>query len=533
MDINEIFHITKLDEFINNIIEPVMLYDEKGVLLYSNESAENTARVEQFVKIRKKLTFNEQVIYFETAELKEEKGDAFKYIYSKEVETILNTINDGIYISDSKGFTLLVNDKYAEMTGIAKNEVEGRHISELIFSGYFDSSVTLEVLSKKSKVSVLQKTKDQEKVWLVNGNPFQNENGNIKMIINSVYDMTDLNNLRENLKRQEKINNHQQQEIDLLKSKIKDVPYFIGNSPQIKEIKRKISKISDIDSTVLIVGETGSGKNVIARAIHELRSHQSGPFIEVNCGAIPEHLMESELFGYIEGAFTGAAKGGKAGLIESADKGTLFLDEIGELPLSLQVKLLTFLQDKKVRRVGDVKYRTVNTRVMAATNQKLEELVAERKFREDLYYRLSVVPVVMPPLRKLKEDIELFTEYFLQKYNIQYNKGISINPSIFYYLNNYNWPGNVRELQHLIEQLVVLSEEDVINVGDLPEHIKYNVNQPKVSKQGLQEILDDMEKEIIKNRWKEIPDMGLLAKSFNIHRTTLMRKINKLNITLK
>ncbi|MGD6902767.1 sigma-54 interaction domain-containing protein [Bacillus infantis] len=549
MNLEHIFQKTKLDQFINNLAVPAFLYNSKGRIVHQNKAGQVEEMTNIIEKIEnlllhgeketkfedgviKVLNFGETALFLIIMDLGLENKPDFSYLYSPEVETILNTINDGIYISDDKGFTLLVNHKYSEMTGIKVEEVRGRHIAELVFDGYFDSSVTLEVLSKKAKVSVLQKTKEQEQVWLVNGNPVMDENGLISLIINSVYDMTALNQLRQNLKKQEQINSHQQKEINRLKSKVRDVPFLLGHSSQMKEVKRKISKLAEIDSTVLIIGETGSGKNVAARAIHELSSRCSEPFIEVNCGAIPEHLIESELFGYVEGSFTGAIRGGKKGLIESAQKGTIFLDEVGELPLALQVKLLTFLQDKKIRKIGGVSSTEIDVRVIAATNRKLEELVVERQFREDLYYRLSVVPVAMPPLRRINEDIEIFSEYFLQKYNSLYGKALSFNKNAYYYLRNYTWPGNVRELQHLIEQLVVLSEKEIIEGADLPEHIKFSTLHSKVKEQGLQQIMDDVEREIIINKWKEIQDLNQLAKSLQIHRTTLMRKLNKLNIHL-
>lgn len=247
-----------------------------------------------------------------------------------------------------------------------------------------------------------------------------------------------------------------------------DFSNIIGNSAAIKAVFEKIKKAADTKSTVLILGESGTGKELLAKAIHYNSSRRDQAFVVIDCGAIPDHLLESELFGHLKGAFTGADRA-KKGLCEEADKGTLFLDEIGELPLDLQSKLLRLLQEHTFKRVGDTKQTPVDIRVIAATHRNLEEEVKAGRFRQDLFYRLSVVPLHAPALRERKEDIPLLAHFFLKKYSKEYRRDIqSIDPQVMNKLVHFEWPGNVRQLQNLIEQMVVMSEASVLGMDQLP-----------------------------------------------------------------
>ncbi|GMA63494.1 hypothetical protein GCM10025859_39340 [Alicyclobacillus fastidiosus] len=415
-----IIQTTQLDKFIEYMEYPTMIFDQHGELLHCNQTAKdqscNQIGSKSISLIRdtpdddfysscllngtqhdlaiNKLHFDDITLFMISIGPTYAKGNEAQTV--DELQKIIDSVHDGIYISDNRGFTLQINKRYSEMTGINGHEVIGRHISELIYRGYFDSSITVKVLEKRQTVSILQRTKDSNQMWLVTGNPIFNQNGCLLKVLNTVYDMTELNQVKESLRAQEIANNTQRAELEVLRSQVVNVPDLIGNSRLTNNIKIQIKKVSNFDSTVLILGETGSGKNVVARAIHKLSPRSSNPFIEVNCGSLPEQLIESELFGYSSGAFTGAVRGGKPGLLEVAHNGTIFLDEIGEMPYQLQVKLLTFLQDRKIRRVGETTSREVNVRVIAATNKDLKQLVTEKKFREDLYYRLSVVPIQIP-----------------------------------------------------------------------------------------------------------------------------------------
>lgn len=248
---------------------------------------------------------------------------------------------------------------------------------------------------------------------------------------------------------------------------------FIGQSPAIKEILSIINKLSKTDSTVLIMGESGTGKELVAKMIHQKSTRATKPFIPVNCGAIPSELLESELFGHEKGAFTGAVYS-RPGRFELAHEGTIFLDEIGDMPLHLQVKILRVIQERTFERIGSTKPLHVNVRIIAATNKNLENEVKEGKFREDLYWRLNVVPLLIPPLRERKEDIPILCEYFINKFSEKFGYELKIKSDAFDLLLNYHWPGNVRELENLIERLYVLSENGVITINDLPERIKFS-----------------------------------------------------------
>jgi len=328
-----------------------------------------------------------------------------------------------------------------------------------------------------------------------------------------------------------------------LKSKLSETYRFeniIGVSGKMQEVFRKIRKVASSDATVLIRGESGTGKELIARAIHFHSTRSDAPLVEINCASIPETLLESELFGHEKGAFTGAYKQ-KKGKFEIANGGTLFLDEIGELPLTLQAKLLRVLQDGRFTRVGGVENIEVNVRLIAATNANLEELLEAGKFREDLYYRLNVIPILIPPLRERLEDIGPLTDFFIQKYarkNKKHIKGISQEAR--YILMNYDWPGNVRELENAIENAVVMAESEIITPSDLPGYLQVStttegslMNQLLQNQQGLsyKEKLEAFEREIIRQALEETGgNKTHAAKKLGFTLRTLRNKVKKYNL---
>ena len=303
-------------------------------------------------------------------------------------------------------------------------------------------------------------------------------------------------------------------------------------SPQMQDIYSQVSKVSKNDTSVLITGESGTGKEIIAKQIHDLSSYSSGPFITVNCGAIPESLMESELFGYTKGAFTGADPKGKIGFFEKANNGTIFLDEIGEMPLQIQVKILRVLQDKKITPIGSRTEKQINVRIIAATNKNLEEEVEKRAFRQDLFYRLSVFPIDIPPLRERKKDIKILADFFVKKYYISFQKEKKeISTDVYQHFLEYSWPGNIRELRNTIEYCMNMIEEDekTIDLKHLPP--KFLGNKEKNEKI---KTLKELEKEAILNLLKIYGNSSeakiIIAKSLGIGIATLYRKLNFYNL---
>ena len=303
-------------------------------------------------------------------------------------------------------------------------------------------------------------------------------------------------------------------------------------SPQMQDIYSQVSKVSKNDTSVLITGESGTGKEIIAKQIHDLSSYSSGPFITVNCGAIPESLMESELFGYTKGAFTGADPKGKIGFFEKANNGTIFLDEIGEMPLQIQVKILRVLQDKKITPIGSRMEKQINVRIIAATNKNLEEEVEKRAFRQDLFYRLSVFPIDIPPLRERKKDIKILVDFFVKKYYISFQKEKKeISTDVYQHFLEYSWPGNIRELRNTIEYCMNMIEEDekTIDLKHLPP--KFLGNKEKNEKI---KTLKELEKEAISNLLKIYGNSSeakkIIAKSLGVGIATLYRKLNFYNL---
>jgi TyrR family helix-turn-helix protein len=310
---------------------------------------------------------------------------------------------------------------------------------------------------------------------------------------------------------------------------------MVVNSPGMRKLMEMVIRLAKVDSTVLIAGESGTGKELIAETLHRNSPRRKGPFIKVNCGAIPENLLESELFGYEAGAFTGAKKEGKPGYFELASGGILLLDEIGELPLSLQVKLLRALQSMEITRVGGTYPLKIDVRIMAATNRDLLKMVQRKQFREDLYYRLNVVPIYVPPVRDRKEDITQFVVHFMQVFNKKYQLTKRISPEVIDIFMKYDWPGNVRELENLIERLIVITPKDIITREDLPSNLS-NVgsgNVPQVLVSGivpLKEAVESVEKQILEKAYVEYNSTRQMAGELKVAASTIVRKAAKYGI---
>jgi transcriptional regulator with PAS, ATPase and Fis domain len=304
--------------------------------------------------------------------------------------------------------------------------------------------------------------------------------------------------------------------------------FMLGKNKEMKKIFDLITKVADFDVNFLITGETGVGKSYFAKLIHNVSKRSKRQFLELNCGAIPEHLLESELFGYEGGAFTGAKKEGKSGLIELSDNGTLFLDEIGDLPLNLQVKLLKVIQDKTFNRIGGTKIIKVNFRLITATNQNLRKLIKEKKFREDLFYRLNVVNINIPPLRERKEDIPDMISYFVRKINEKYGLNKSFGSETVDMLINCKWPGNIRELENTIERILLLSDDDIINKSFLEDNLKNKCEEESNNKKpSLKERLNNYEGKLILKAFEKYKTTVKVGQVLGISQATAARKIKK------
>lgn len=445
----------------------------------------------------------------------------------EEFRAILDFTQDAIFIDDMYGNTQWINKACEKLYQIRKEEVIGKHINTLENEGIFSPSVAKLVFEKKKEVSILHSNKHGKKI-LTTGTPILNEKGTIKKVISTSRDITELIHLKNQLE------DIQNELVELKEQQQEHIDNVIIKSHKMKSVIQLAKRLAQIDSTVLITGESGVGKGVIAKYIHELGERSSKPFVKVNCGAIPESLLESELFGYEYGAFTGSKKQGKLGLFELAQQGTIFLDEIGELPLHLQVKILQVIQDKEIQRVGGISPIRVDVRIIAATNKDLRRMVDEKKFREDLFYRLNVVPIHIVPLRERQEDIFPLARYFLKKYNEKFNEKKRIDPNAMAYLIKYTWPGNVRELENIVERLVITTKDDTILPHNLPNYILHdkkddsNIKIPVMM--NLKNAIEEVEKQIIQNAVIKHKTTREIAKALGVSQPTIVRKINRYHI---
>lgn len=378
---------------------------------------------------------------------------------------------DGIFVADGKGNTLMVNPGCERNYGLRADEMVGKNVSVFERKGYIKPVIASRVIAERRRISAVQHT-HSGKTIMVTGIPLFDEDGSVRRVIINSRDTTELLQLQEELERAQTNLRRMESEIDELRRENLKIEGVVVRSPLMQRVAALAIRVAKVDTTILITGESGVGKEVLVKLIHAESARASGPFIKINCGAIPRDLLESELFGYESGAFTGARRQGKVGMIEMADGGTLFLDEIGELPLELQVKLLQVLQDHRLTHVGGTRTIDVNLRVVAATNVDLEQMVEEKRFRSDLYYRLNVVPIHIPPLRERHDDILPLIRFYLEDFNRQYGLQRRLSERALQRMLDYNWPGNVRELRNLLERLVVTAPEDLIAAEDLPRQLQ-------------------------------------------------------------
>lgn len=396
------------------------------------------------------------------------------------LDSLLELFFDGVIITDRDGMIVKVNTAYQKIAGKTADELIGKDIRSTVgIRLHSNESSTMRVLQERRPVTIMQRSTSDSgyKEYMTTGMPMFNEQNEIEFVVNCVRDMTELNELKQHLSRAEQMNQNYLEEIKTLKQQQEHENGLVIHSKVMLDVKEAATKVASVDSPVMLRGESGVGKEVIAKYIHHRSKRSKGAFIKVNCGAIPASLMESEFFGYETGAFTGANKEGKPGFFELADKGTLFLDEIGDMPLDLQVKLLRVLEEQEFRRIGGVKTIRSDVRIIAATNQDLEEMVEQKTFRKDLYYRLQVYPILIPPLRERKEEIPFFIEHFLQRYQEKNAIQIQITQEAIHVLCQYEWPGNIRELINVMERMAISCANGEILPDHLPRELFGNLGK--------------------------------------------------------
>ncbi|WP_434640463.1 sigma 54-interacting transcriptional regulator [Thermoanaerobacterium thermosaccharolyticum] len=450
-----------------------------------------------------------------------------------DLDAFMACSDDMVCISDGSGIKVRLSSSCKKIYGLKPEELVGKSVNELEKSGMYFPSATRIVIEEKKPVTLTQKTKSGKRL-LVTAMPVFDDNNNIVRVVSISKDITNEEKLKNDLNKTRDLLQRYEHELAALRIEQTRDSNLVYKSKAMEKVLELVKKVAPVDSTLLIYGETGVGKEVICKYIHNISNRSGGPFVKINCGSIPENLLEAELFGYENGAFTGARSEGKPGLFEIADKGTLLLDEIGELPLLLQVKLLRVLQEREFMRVGGIKPRKVDVRIIAATNKDLKKLVDEGKFREDLYYRLNVIPITIPPLRERLEDIPVLTYYFLDMYNKKYSFSKQITNEVIETFIKYDWPGNVRELENVVERAVIISESNFIRNNDLPSeltNIKENSNSLDgiyVSKlMPLKKASALLEYQLIKKALDENGSTYKAAKVLDVDQSTIVRKLQK------
>lgn len=446
------------------------------------------------------------------------------------LEATIESSYDGIVVTDGDGEILMSNSAWAEMVGLEKNN-KGKQVQEIEDMGIIFPSATVLALKEKRRISFIQSSKNGKR-FLATGTPIFDSEGSIKMVVTNIRDIDELYRLKKNIESTMALQKYYPSKNKTVSNLNIKNDNIIANSVELGNVLQTAGSVAAVNSTVLLLGESGVGKEVVARFIHRLSRRSSKPLITINCSAIPENLLESELFGYETGAFTGAQKNGKQGLIELANNGTLFLDEIGDLPLSLQAKLLRVLQERKLMRLGGTSEICLDVRVIAATNKDIQKMVLDGSFRADLYYRLNVVPIEIPPLRKRKADILSLCYHFIKIYNEKYNCTKEISASVEQVLEGYSWPGNVRELENLIERLIVTTSCDMIDICDLPNFLFENNDKvnDKIKVDGLmtlKEAQEILEKKLIERAYKKTTNSYEMAEILGVNQSTIIRKIHK------
>lgn len=449
-----------------------------------------------------------------------------------EFRSILNSIYDEILVTDSKGVIRIVNKACERLYRIKIEELIGRNIMDLEREGIFSPSVTAKVLRSKTVESGVQTTFDGRRI-LVTGIPIFDETGELTQVVCNSRDLSELVTLRQEIEEKNRLIQHFTQEIRRLKTDNID-GLMIYASSRMEEVFNIVRKVAPSDLNILLLGESGVGKTMMAKIIHNMSDRKNGPFQVINCSAIPESLLESELFGYVKGSFTGATQQGKTGLLESAKGGTVFLDEIGDIPPQLQVKLLQVLQDKKFRRIGDIAEISADFRLVTATNQDLEAKIKNHQFREDLYYRINGISIKIAPLRNRVEDIGVLSQAYLEQFNKKHESNKRFSGDVLDAFYQYNWPGNIREMKSVVERACLVADGDLVEIGSLPDNMRQYVNKRKThfyrgddKIYPLKQAVEMLEKDLFAVAYQKHRSTYKVAKLLGISQATAHRKLQK------
>lgn len=459
-------------------------------------------------------------------------GELKNTLGQKVLQQIIDNSYDPVFVTDRYGTVLLANEGTGLFMQTKTEEMVGKNVKDFVKNGVYDWSPTLEAIKTRSVVSGIVRNNHGVQ-QMATSKPLMDENGDIIMIITNGRDKDLVDQYIIALEKERTTVKRYKTAVEYLSEVDQENKGIVAESQQMRQIMKISKVIARTDSTVMLIGETGTGKEVMARHIHRTSLRSKEPFIPVNCAAIPHELLESEFFGYVRGAFTGANPHGKPGLFEIADKGTLFLDEIAELPLAMQSKLLRVLESGEAQRLGETNIYQTNVRFIAATNRDLKAMISQKLFRSDLYYRLNVIPINLPPLKERPEDILAFAVKFLEELNRKYALKKRFSSQATLAFQNYNWPGNVRELRNVIERLVITSAGDNLNFED---DLLVNSKTRLKTEEGLsgttkayhgtlKSVIKAVEEEYIHQVLTECGGrVGEAAQRLGIHRTMLYRK---------
>jgi PAS domain S-box-containing protein len=453
---------------------------------------------------------------------------------TRELDAIIDSSSDGLFVCDAQANVIRVNPASERIHKINAKELIGENMVDLIQQGFIDRSAALEAIQSKTTVTLLQ-NKDNRKL-ISTGTPVFDDEGNLIRVVVSERDITEIDNLQRELEEQALLKDKLQHQLLEIQQAELNTTQIIARSPSMIKALERALKVSPVNSSILITGESGVGKGLIAKLIHNNSGRAAKPLIRINCGAIPETLIESELFGYEKGAFTGAQAGGKPGSLELADGGSLFLDEIAELPLSAQVKFLRFLEGGRLTRLGGTKVRTIDARVLAATHRNIKNMVSKGTFRHDLYYRLNVIPLHLPALRERKECIPPLIRYYIDYFADLTGTRKRLSRSALDALLDYPYPGNVRELMNICERAVVMSETEVIDPQDLPRDVAGRT--PELSMMAatspgemtLKQILQDVERKVLIRTLGKYENQSKAATALGVSQPTIARRIKQYDI---